>query len=382
MEQVEKKVIEIKPLGKWKRILLFLGDYFISFIIAFALFNLAIFPLAKVICNTQKRNEEAETLEEKANNLLVSSGFLFKDPTDTLSSFENDVNYTFKVFLSYYAFDAETVDERNPQYGHKIQNEVIRTYYVNYKNDEKHYLEYFADVNSTDNMFEIGETADSIVLKNDYKELLGNELLEVTDESKYSTNMTNVRDHVFARLFYINMYQDVLNNDYVKDGVSYNECMNKVRSITRSLQWVPVVSSFISIAISWSLVYLLYPLINRERRTPTMSIMKVDKLDFKNLYGIKKKTVVLQSFYSLIMCLSYIVMMPSLYFGFSYTFNLPILFIASIIGLVMMIAFMMFIFFNQHSRSGSDILTYTVLVPTSELDEMYKAKQDEGRLPS
>ena len=96
MEENKQKVIEIKTLSKWKRLLVFLGDYFIAFIISFILFNLAIFPLAKVICNTQERSREATYLEGQALKLLKDDGFLYS-PNDG-ASFEDDVNYTFKVF--------------------------------------------------------------------------------------------------------------------------------------------------------------------------------------------------------------------------------------------------------------------------------------------
>ena len=297
-------------------------------------------------------------------------------------TFENNANYTFKVFLSYYVFDDENPDSNNPQYGHKIQNEVIRTYYVNYLNDEAKYLEYFNDANQANMLFDIGENANSIILKSDYKVLLRDELLEQTDEEKYTDLMKNVRDNVFARLFYIRMYQNILDNDYVKDNVSYNTCMAKVRSISKSLQWVPVGSAFISLALAWSITYLLYPLINKNRRTPTMSAMRVDKIDFRRFTDMKRSTVIVQSIYSLILCSSQLLFLPILYFGIAYCFNLPMLFILLVISVVMMLTFMMFIFFNEFNRSGSDVLTYTVVIPTEELDNLYKAKFDEGRLPS
>lgn len=382
MEEVqEKRVIDISPLSKWKRILLFLGDYFITFILAFILFNLAVFPLGKVICQTEKKNKLAQDYEQTATELLVSSGFMFRSYSGD-DTFENNANYTFKVFLSYYVFDDENPDSNNPQYGHKIQNEVIRTYYVNYLNDEAKYLEYFNDANQANMLFDIGENANSIILKSDYKVLLRDELLEQTDEEKYTDLMKNVRDNVFARLFYIRMYQNILDNDYVKDNVSYNTCMAKVRSISKSLQWVPVGSAFISLALAWSITYLLYPLINKNRRTPTMSAMRVDKIDFRRFTDMKRSTVIVQSIYSLILCSSQLLFLPILYFGIAYCFNLPMLFILLVISVVMMLTFMMFIFFNEFNRSGSDVLTYTVVIPTEELDNLYKAKFDEGRLPS
>ena len=209
MEEVkEEKVINLNPLSKWKRILLFLGDYAITFILAFILFNLAVFPLGKIICKSDKQSQKAVELQEKANDLLIEGGLIFNDPLAD-DTFENDVNYTFKVFLSYYAFDSEeSPDASNPQYGHKAENEVIRNFFVNRLNDEPSYIAAFKDVNAKDQVFTIGETANDIALKSDYKSLLGAQLLEISDEENYSEQMTNFRDHVFARLFYIYIYVD------------------------------------------------------------------------------------------------------------------------------------------------------------------------------
>ena len=366
----EQKVFELHPLSKWKRILLSLGDYFIAFILSFALFNLAIFPLGKVICHTEDKNDQVEVLEDKANKVLIDSGIIFESGG---VEFEDHVNYTFKVFLSYYCFDNENPTESYPQYGHKIENEVIRTYYINIKDNEALYLSYFNEHNM-DGMFTIGDTASSVVLKEEYKELLSAELLEVTDESKYSTLMKNFRDHVFARLFYLDVYKDIQKNDLVKDGVSYNKCLQQVKDIMISLQWVVTGSALISVVLSWSIVYLIYPLINRSRRTMTMSIMKLDKLKIGNMDYINRKNVVLQSFYYFLLALSPLIILPVLYFGFAYTFNLPLIFILSALSLILAIVSLFFILFNQYNRSGSDLLTFTVVVPTSELDELYRVK--------
>ena len=110
--------------------------------------------------------------------------------------------------------------------------------------------------------------------------------------------------------------------------------------------------------------------------------MRVDKIDFRRFTDTKRSTVIVQSIYSLILCSSQLLFLPILYFGIAYCFNLPMLFILLVISVVMMLTFMMFIFFNEFNRSGSDVLTYTVVIPTEELDNLYKAKFDEGRLPS
>lgn len=374
-EENKQKVIELKPLSKWKRFLLFLGDYFLAFILSFILFNLAVFPLAKIICDTQKQNEEASRLENSAIVMLKDAGFIHM-PNDS-SSFENSVNYTFKAFLSYYAFDEETPDASYPQFGHKIENEVIRHYYENVIKSTEQYIIDFKEVN-VDNMFDIGDSVDSIVLKSDYKVKLANELLEVVDPDNYSLAMTNFRDNVFARLFYLKVYAHIQENDYVKDGVSYNSLLQQATDIRTSLNWVASVSTIISITISWGLLFVLYPLINKEKRTITMSAMQLTKLHYKSLSQIDNGIVMIQSFYHFVILLSSLVFLPILFFGIGYSFNLPLIFILSVISLGLIIASGFFIIFNEHNRSGSDIITNTVLVPTSEIDRLYIERLENG----
>lgn len=373
----KNNVIELRPVSKWKRFLLFLADFAIAFIVSFALFNLAVFPLAKIVFDTQKQSESALLLEKEANEMLVSGGFLFA-PNEG-ASFEDSVNYSFKRFLSYYAFDDATVDEAHQEYGHRLENETILTYYQNVINDTNKYLVDFKEVNQEDDMFVIGETINDIALKSDYKVSLANELLEVSDESKYSTAMTNFRDHIYAKLFYLKVYQHILDNDYVKDGVSYNNCLKEARKIMDSLQWVVSGSALVSIFLAWGITYLIYPLFSKDHKTIGMAMMRISKLHYKSLSPIGKSHVVISSFYAFLFLMSFAVFLPILFFGLSYSFNLPLLFILGIISLVLMIAGGMFIFFNEHNRSGSDILTNVVLLPDSEIDNMYKAQFDDGK---
>ena len=376
-EETNQKFIDIRPLNKWKRLLVFLGDYFISFIISFILFNLLVFPVAGLITNIKEESSRAARLDEQAINMLIDDGYLYSP--NNHSTFLEDVNYTFKVFLSYYAFDEETPDSNNAQYGHKLENEVVLHYYESVIKDTNQYVIDFKEVNEKNQMFSIGETVDSIILKSDYKTLLANELLEVTDESKYSEAMVNFRDNVFARLFYLHVYNHITEHDYVKDGVSFNTLLKEEEDIIKKINWVPTVSSFITILLSWGIVYVTYPLLNKENRTMTMSIMQVDKLHYKSLGPIDKKRVMIRSFYHFVEILSYSLFLPVLYYGMAYCFNLPLLFILSLITLGLSIVSGLFIIFNQYNRSGSDIITETVLVPTSELDNLYLENLENGK---
>ena len=373
---MKQRVIEIKPLSKWKRILLSLADWAISFILSFVLFNLAIFPLAKIIFNTEDKYNETVELEKASNALLVNNGILFSRGGED-DSFEEDVEFTFEVFLSYYAFDEEDVTgSPYSQYGHKEGNDVVKTYLINYLDNESLYLEAFNKVNITNSYFNIGQDKDSITLKDTYKDVLGAELLEGVS-SLHTETYTNVRDNVFANLFYIYVYEDITHNDFVVGDVSYMGYISQIDKIYEGLDWLTVGSVLVSTLLSWAGIYLIYPLINKSRRTPSMSAFKVEKLNYKTLAEVERKEAVFHSFYHLILCFSYMIFLPALFFGLPYCFSLPLLFALGAIALLLSVASLFIILFNEYNRSGSDILSQIVIIPNNELDEMYRKQNEE-----
>ena len=371
----DKRVINVNPLSKWKRFLMFLGDFGITFILAFTIFNLVSYPLAKIIMTSDKDVDKVDNLSNEATKMLIDSKIIFEDKSSY--DLENHVHYTFKVFLSYYAFDELEPDINNPQYGHKEENEVIRHYFVDIKNDENAYYDNFIAVNEKDEMFIIDKEAKSIMMKTEYRELLSLELLE-KEEADYSTLMTNFRDNVFSQLFFKYVYIDIQNNDFVKDGVSYNGLLSQISKIQKKLQWIASITAIITTILCWSAVYLIYPLINEEKRTPTMSIMRISKLDFRRMMTVTRGKVILESFYYLIYTLGFSIFLPSVYFGVAYCFNLPMLFVISVVSFSLMLVSLIFMLFNQYNRSITDFIVSNVLLPTSELDALYRS-DDSGQ---
>lgn len=368
----EERIIDIKPLGKGKRLLAFLADYFLTLILSFILFNLVVFPLAKLAFNTAAKSNEITQLEEDSNNVLIKSKLMYVDKYSK-SEFTSNVEYTFKVFLSYYVFDEETVDSKNPQYGHKLENEVIYHYLVDIKSDVKAYIDAFK-LENTDNYFQIGETADSILLKNEYKALLASELLENTEEKDSSETMINIRDHLFARLYYIHVYNDILKNDLIVDGVSYKTCMEKIASINSSLNWIATGSAILTVILSSAIFYVLIPCIHRDRKTISLMMMRIYRVNKNTFAPGKRLETVVNGLYQLLFNLSYTVFLPILYFGVAYCFGLPLLVHFFFIGLIFMLASMAVVLVNEYNRSISDILTQSILINDEEIDNLYKVE--------
>lgn len=366
-EEINENIVDIRPLGKGKRILAFLGDLFITFFLSFALFNLALFPLAKLIVDAPSKSQQISALEKQANTVLLNSKLIYENPNDD-HNFLKDVDYTFKVFLSYYT-DVEDIN--NPQFGHKAENEVIYHYLAEIKGDEASYFAAFKEENF-DGFFEVGETKDSVFLKKEYKAILAAELKENKSDEEFSENMKKIRDNVFARLFYIHVYNDIQKVDLVVDGISYNKSVSGAVSINETLKWMDSISAIVTVIFSTSITYLLIPLIRKDHRTIGLLMMKVYRTNKKTFSYSTRLEVVVQYFYHMIYNLSYAIFLPILLFGVAFCFYLPILFHFFFIGFLLMFASMFFIIFNEFSRSIMDIATQSILIPEDELDNLYK----------
>ena len=138
----EKNAVDIEPLKKGKRILVFLADFFLVYIITFLLFNVAVAPIGKLITSFDKKDEVYSEAQDELYNHYFQSKVLLKD-----SSFESydvtaGLEYTFNCWLSYYVLDAEeSINPSFPQYGHKLENENVYHFYNDIRNNNQSYYD-------------------------------------------------------------------------------------------------------------------------------------------------------------------------------------------------------------------------------------------------
>ena len=81
----EENVVEIHPLSKGRRALLFICDFFISFMFSVFFFSLAILPLGKVIINYDSLSKQSAEALKIRNEILFENDLLFYDSNYTLS---------------------------------------------------------------------------------------------------------------------------------------------------------------------------------------------------------------------------------------------------------------------------------------------------------
>ena len=163
MELEETNTVTIQPISKGKRLLTYLADFFLVFIAAFVVFNALLMPIGNLITDyngRQKRNDDAAKAQF---NILYGEKVMLHENDGDLFAYNSNVEFTMNCYLSYYAFNEGDVLEAHPQYGHKTENEVIRHFYFDIRNNNIAYLNTLHAFNNEHPYFVIDETNISLL---------------------------------------------------------------------------------------------------------------------------------------------------------------------------------------------------------------------------
>lgn len=369
----EKKYVDVLPLNKGKRMLVYLADLFLNFILSFLLINVAVMPIAKAVSNytykTALYNENVEIMHD----ILYGNKLVFVSPDYTKTEINPNIEYTFDCWLSYYVIDGEVSPHaKYPQYGHKIENEVVSHYYKDIKGDVAPYVTLFNHYNENDHYFD--ESGGQFTLKSINKAAVlpyFDEKDELTEEGKNIYN--NIKSNVFMPLF-SEVFTEINKNDLSYDGHSYLKSQSIVTTVNTYRDHLLYYTVFITFVLSWGIYYLLIPLLNKNRKTLSMMMMRVERINVSRLYICKRGEAAISALYQLIANLFIVFFLPLTFVSFSYLFSLNVLFSFVMLSLVFNIVSMFFILFNSFNRSLSDIFSRSVMITTDKLDEIYRAK--------
>ena len=169
IEQSEKNVVNIFPLSKWRRVLVFLGDLFINFIICFILLNVMVMPIGKLITGFDCKSQLYEQSNEAMHTILYENKVVLASPKYSKDEINSNIKYTYDCWLSYYALDSEnSPDPTYIDYGHKVDNEVIYHFYHVIRSDDAKYNSLFDNYNK-DNSYFIKNESNLYTLKDTIK---------------------------------------------------------------------------------------------------------------------------------------------------------------------------------------------------------------------
>lgn len=369
----EKKVMNILPLGKGRRILLFLADFFLNFILAFILFFLVSFPLGKVFTSYNARNDAYTNNLNKRGYVLVSSEILIKCPTYELFDITSHVDFTSDCFLSYYAMDEETQSNlKYQEFGHKEINQVFHKYFINILGDSDKFISLFDHYNEKYQYFERSGT--TIVLKDEVKAQVYPSFFKNESVSSLgNTYITNIKNSVYYPM-YSEIMDSIQKNDLVYGDYSYNTLQSQIKLFEKYIYDLIQYTSLITVFISTAVLYLIIPLANRSHKTIGMIIMKIEKVNIHSLNYIKKPVVGLSFVYQLFLVFLICFFIPMTSLSFVEMFKIQSLFILGIFSILMMLINLIYLLFDKFNRTLFDRLLSAIHLPTSELDDVYRAK--------
>lgn len=369
----EPHEIEIHPLSKWRRILTFLADYFLSFILGFLFLNLVISPIFSFATKANVRGEQMRTAQADRESVLYGNKLLFyENDIETNKNYSANLKYTFDRFLSYYV-----LDEQINNYGPVIENEIFYHFYVDIRNNKEVMIDNYNKQNTGYGYFILDETkTTSFLLKDDIKEEL--HLYFVYKDEELSAKGKTYLDDLanFFTIIYKAMLDDIGENDLTYQNISYIEKQNEYQNLVNYDHWIMTTCMLLSYLPAWAIIHLVIPLVNKTGKTIGMMILKAERVDYKHLSTFKKGDIALTSSYFFFLDLSYIFFLPLSFSssGFIYVLSLPLIPLFSLLSLVLVIISFIILMINSFNRSLSDLTSQSILVNQDDLDAIYRYK--------
>ena len=359
----EKKVIDIYPTKKTRRVLSFLGDFFINFILTIFIFNMIVLPIAKYSSSYKTKYEESRIKENQKIDMLYKKSLLFYEEEEKRYNFTESIEITGKKLISYHIYKDD------------LSNNVFYTYFSSIGKEDELINLYESNIGTYD-FFDFNSLDQNGIpnLKEEYVEEFS-PMFDLRDEMGEKGKKDYDR---FINKFFLNCYYDMIDDirsrDLIVDGISYLALEKSIEENTKFLDFVIVISSYVSFIVSSALLFVLYPLLTKKGKTLMNKIMKEEIIYEDSLKTISPLSTVILALYRTVACFGFILFVPYPSITFNYLFRLDSLYIVALFGLGYILMSLLMMFISKFNRSISNVLTKTVVIDTSSLDEIYRAK--------
>lgn len=360
--------LDVFPLSKGKRMLLFLGDFFLVFILALFLSNIVVYPIAKSATDYDTKESFNVANEQSRYTILYENKLLYYQTAETKNNINENLEYTFDLFISYY------VDNGSLDY------EIFHHYYSEFPNaDGQSYLDLIRQYDTLE-MFDLSVLDDfgCPIMKQEYKDLFAanfDEKDEMDEEGKAAYG--SAFNHFFLTMFYT-MMNDIAANDLSlpidRPTQSYNDLTALIKEYEEFYDLVAIICSSISFALASIVFYFVYPLVNKKGRTPTQSVIKVDRVDRTTFAILPRRIRLLNGLYATVLTLPCLLFVPVPTVSVNYVFSISTLLGISIVGFAFVMVAFFTVIFDKFNRGLTEIFTHSVAMKEEMLDEIYKAK--------
>lgn len=364
--------LNIYPAKLLRRILSFLGDFFITFILVLFLYEVVCMPVTKVIINYDNISDNLLSKQKKRIDYLYDKNVLFSNDLDTdfnKYNYEEALSYTTDQFVFYYTFkDDSSFDLDISEYN------VIYNYY----NDSNKTMEEISKIikgNDPNSMFEDAlDSNNELILKQEYQK----EFIAYFNENDSLSSQGENNLNTFKNNYFNANYADIVKNISTND-LNYISIVNEIDDINNYLEILYQVNVLVSFIFGTLIVYLIFPLCNKKSKTPTKMILKLEYIDTRNFERIKKSKLIYLYFLNIIECLMMVVFIPMISLGFVKIFSLSILLVLSVISLIYCLIDLLIAFGNGYNKSIKELFFNTIVIneETSNQILLFKERKNQ-----
>ncbi len=362
-EAPKTQYIDVPVLKKSRRVLVFLADFFLTLMLTVTLFNLATYPLGKLVVGYDARISSLHQAQNRRDAILYDLALLFpKEAAATdYGFFETNLTYTCGEYIH------GLVDS---SYG--SQYEVFRHYFVDIKGSSTDYVNFYAELDKNAGYFDIGDG--KVTLKPEYVTSLSPKYNpDDSISSKGQADYENFENKIFAQ-GYQRLLSDAYETNLSNGTYSYKTEQSAITDILNGNLYLVSTCVLLSYLFSWLLFFMIVPSLNKNRKTLGMIVLKVVHVKKDNFDVPSLPLTYLQGAYGLLSCAGLLVFAPIGVMTFNELFSLPILFIVSIISLVFVLASLAMLLVDVYNRTLGDFFSQCYCLGEDEYDELAKKK--------
>ncbi|MCQ3034990.1 MAG: hypothetical protein MJ248_02030 [Bacilli bacterium] len=355
------QIINVFPISKGKRVLLFLADFFICFIISFVLYNVVAFPTWYSIIKYDDIQEKANEAERNRNSILYQSNLIyFEDYSRNHDDISEGLSYTFDLMMKEYV-SSDLVRT----------HDVFYTYYTVNKDSINEYVNGYSTFG--DSFFDIDEL-NVVTLKPALKELFLPILSAKDGLSEVGTKKYEEVFNDFFLTFYSRVMNELNKNDLVVNNISYKVQQLVINDANKKFDSMVLGCTFIAFLLSILLNYLVVPMFNQYHKTIGMLMMKIHRINIDSMKILNKPQCAGLSIYNIFTHMGYLSLIPIITINIEYIFNLTLTLWLGVSSILIVLVSLIVLLFSKTNQSLTDSITRTAYISNDSLDEIFRSR--------
>ena len=364
-DQINPTYLDVSPITKGRRMLIYLADLFLNFIIAVVLFAAMVYPIARVIASSDDTEHKQSVNQQYRMDILYNNDLLnYNENGENVDKYDITSSLKYSADLYLKGFLNET-----------YQPDYFSLFYIEYLQSEEKELKEIIKEHDDYGFFDYDKSR--LDLTDSYKRNFA-PLLDANDQ--LSNTSQSAYEH-FVDVFFANVYSRLMTDLLTSDKISSESPLYQFRILDAENNemidkenMVAVYATYVAYLLAAIIYFLVVPLVSSTGKTIAMMALRIERVGDDNFKALARKERIIIFLYQVVLALPLIMFVPVMYISITTIFSLPYLLYLSLISLAIVFISMVFIFINRLHRSLLDFLSKSVLISKETLEQIYVTK--------